>query len=276
MKNSFQIFKCFKNGKFLKANEGFYISLCSLSIQSVSFLLYIVLNPKLAFLATLANPTKKNSTDKKQKDNKKAEESGEIINKKEEMGKDEIKEIQKKNACKKESNVINYGNIGEDLNEKFSNNEGDNNTNFHCREGNEIKLDTIKIENKANFKLERNLSRKSVSEDGKNVDETDELNKNSKLANLNTIINKLNANNTNTNTNTNANTLAYIATVEENNKQKEVSDIEDFSLQGYSSTVRPYKDQNNEMPKYIRTLPIINGIEYRNDSRDNYLIYMEV
>ena len=116
VKNSFQIFKCFKNGKFLKANEGFYISLCSLSIQSVSFLLYIVLNPKLAFLATLANPTKKNSTDKKQKDNKKAEESGEIINKKEEMGKDEIKEIQKKNACKKESNVINYGNIGEDLN----------------------------------------------------------------------------------------------------------------------------------------------------------------
>ena len=49
-KNTFEIFKCFKNGKFLKANEGFYITLCSIGVQSVCFALYIILTPKLPLL----------------------------------------------------------------------------------------------------------------------------------------------------------------------------------------------------------------------------------
>ena len=60
--------------------------------------------------------------------------------------------------------------------DKISNNKGIENTNFHYRDTNEIRLDTIKIENKANFKLNRNLSMKS--EDTKSLDEKDELNNN--------------------------------------------------------------------------------------------------
>jgi len=60
-------------------------------------------------------------------------------------------------GSKIENNLMNYGNIDEEDDEKNSNNNiGINNTNFHCREAKEIKLDTIKIENKANFKLEKN------------------------------------------------------------------------------------------------------------------------
>ena len=234
-----------RNGKFLKANEGFYISLCSLSIQSVSFLLYIVLNPKLAFLTTLANPTKKNNTDKKQKDNKKTEENGEIINKKEKMEKNEVKDIQNKNKAETKDNIANYGNVDEDIDEKFSNNDGINNTNFHCREANELKLDTIQIENRANFKLERNMSRKSVSEDGKSLDEKDELNKKDNKINLNTIINKINSN-----TNTNTNTLAYITTGEEenNNKQKDGTDNDNdvFSLHGSVNKKLYFKEKEEK------------------------------
>ncbi len=42
------------------------------------------------------------------------------------------------------------------------------------------------------------------------------------------------------------------------------------------SSVRPYKDPENELPKRVTDLPIISGIEYRNNDENNYLIYMEV
>ena len=232
-KNSFQIFKCFKTGNFLKKNEGFYITICSIGIQSACFALYIIFTPKIPLLSTLslANPIqKKNNTEKnKNKNNNNnnsyhSEESGDIINEKEENEKKA--KINGNNLEKIENNVMNYGNIDEEItdDEKISNNNnvgGISNTNFHYRENNnEIKLDTIKIENKANFKLNKNLSIKS-NED-KNIDESDELNKKYNFNTLNT-----NANNLNTNY------PIYNATTEgDKNKQKESADYDQFSIHG--------------------------------------------
>lgn len=239
-KNTFEIFKCFKNGKFLKANEGFYITLCSIGVQSVCFALYIIFTPKLPLLPgiSIANPiSKKNNTNNNTLNNNsiKSEESGDIMNDKDENQNETDSNQKENNLVKIEDNVINYGNIDEEIDEdKFSynnnkNNNGIGNTNFHFRDTNEIKLDTIKIENKANFKLNRNLSHKSMNEGTKSLDEKDELNKFNKkkvniLINTNNNINNINVNTANTNMN------IYVTTAGENNKPRET--LDNFSLHG--------------------------------------------
>ena len=149
-KNSFEIFKCLKNRKFMKGNEGFYISICSISVQSVCFLLYIVLNPKMAVVATLANPGKKTGIKKIVKTD---DSSNEIMNKKDDNDndKDDIKSKEMINGHKKKikNNIINYGNRDEDKDEKYTKNkDGMHNTNFQYPGVKDLKLDTIKIENK--------------------------------------------------------------------------------------------------------------------------------
>ena len=252
-KNTFQIFKCFKTGNFLKTNEGFYITLCSIGIQSVCFAFYIIFTPKIPMLPTLsiANPipkknnTEKNSNNKNNNNSYHSEESGDIINEKEEN--ENTPKINTNNPEKIENNVMNYGNIDEDIidEEKLSNDNnvgGISNTNFHYRDNNnnELKLDTIKIENKANFKLNKNLSLKSLNEDTKSIDEKDELN------------NKYNLNNLNTNSNNlNTNYQLYNATTEgEKNKPKETVDYDDqFSIHGSVNKKLNMKENNEKDEK---------------------------
>ena len=242
-KNSFEIFKCLKNRKFMKGNEGFYISICSISVQSVCFLLYIVLNPKMAVVATLANPGKKTGIKKIVKTD---DSSNEIMNKKDDNDndKDDIKSKEMINGHKKKikNNIINYGNRDEDKDEKYAKNkDGMHNTNFHYPGVKDLKLDTIKIENKCNFK---DLSTKSLSEERQRSDENDKSNKNknkNKKNNSNTNANNANINNKlvyNTteeriNNNNNNNNNDNKSNDDNNNKGKESSDNNDaFSFQG--------------------------------------------
>ena len=223
-KNSFAIFKCFKNGKFLKANEGFYITICSLGVQAACFTLYLIMAPKISLLAaiSLANPVgKKSATQRDSKINNsyKSEESGDIMNEKEEN------KNSNNNSVNIGNKVMNYGNIDEEIfeDDKISNNKGIENTNFHYRDTNEIRLDTIKIENKANFKLNRNLSMKS--EDTKSLDEKDELNNNifSKKSDDNLITDS---------NNMNTNAQLYVTTGNGEAKPKETVEVEHYSLHG--------------------------------------------
>ena len=230
-KNYFQIFKCFKNGKSLKANEGFYITVITFGIQSACFTLYFIFTPKMPIVPlSVANPiSRKNNQEKNPKSNNnnnnsyKSEESSDILNEKSENEQNK-KPNTSKNNDKIENNIINYGNIDEDIidDDKYSNNNvggGIVNTNFHYRKANELKLDTIKIENKANFKLNRNESQKSLNDDTnivnneKNKGNEDELN--------------YNTNNVNTNG-------QFIATTAEDfsNRPKDTVDLEQFSLHG--------------------------------------------
>ena len=230
VKNTFQIFKCFKGGKFLKVNEGFYITVISFGIQSVCFALYLIFTPKMPLVPSIsvANPIRKNNqeknakTDNNDNDTFKSEESGDILNEKTESQQNQ-RPNNSRNNDKIENNIINYGNIDEDIidDDKFSNNNvggGIVNTNYHYRETNELKLDTIKIENKANFKLSRNDSQKSLNEDTKIFNE-----KNKKMED-----------DSNTNThNVNTNAQLYITTTGDfNNKPKETVDFEQYSLHG--------------------------------------------
>ena len=241
-KNSFSIFKCFKNGKFIKANEGFYITICSLGVQAVCFSLYLIFTPKLSLLSAIsvANPIgKKNGAQKDSKINNsyKSEESGDIMNEKEEKSKPSY------NNVKIENNIMNYGNIDEDIieDDKLSNNKGIENTNFHYRDVNEIRLDTIKIENKANFKLNRNLSMKSMSEDTKSLDEKDDLNKNifSKKQDDNLITDS---------NNVNTNNQLYVTTGNGENKPKETVEVEveHYSLHGSVNKKLNFKEKDDK------------------------------
>ena len=212
LKNSFEIFKCLKNGKFMKGNEGFYITICSISIQSVCFFLYIVLNPKMALVAPLPNPGKKTNIKKIVKTD---DSSNEIMNKKDAIDndKDDMKSKEMLNGHKKKNknNIINYEKKDEDKNDKYSKNkDGMYKSNFHRPEAKGLKLDTIKIENKGNIK---DLSSKSLSEDRQRGKENDDPNRN-KNKNKNS-----NANNVNTN-----NELVYTTTEERNNSNNNNND----------------------------------------------------
>ena len=252
-KNSFQIFKCFKNGNFLKENEGFYITICSIGVQSVCFALYIIFTPKLPLLPTLslANPNPKKNNTEKNKNNRDrnnsyhSEESGDIMNEKEEKeNKPKINNI----TDKIEVNIMNYGNIDEDItdDDKLSNKNnaaGISNTNFHYRDNNnELKLDTIKIENKANFKLNKNMSIKSLNEETKSIEEKDKLNNNYNLNNLYTNSNHLNTN-----------AQLYNATTEgDKYKPKETVEYDQFSLHGSVNkklNIKENEDKNEKEEK---------------------------
>ena len=268
VKNTFEIFKCFKNGNFLKTNEGFYISLCSIGIQSVCFIFYIVMKPKIPLLpfAPVANPIgKKSNNDKKlQKTNSfKTEDSGDIMNEKEENKQKEMvqKQIINNNftnhaGSKIENNLMNYGNIDEEDDEKNSNNNiGINNTNFHCREAKEIKLDTIKIENKANFKLEKNMSKKSLNE---NNEDNKLYKKNNFDKNNEEFLTSIPNNNINTNA------QIYETTAEENNnnnnnnKPKETLEVESFSLHGSVNKKLNFKeDEEREFDEKLKNKKIL-------------------
>ena len=242
VKNTFEIFKCFKNGKFLKANEGFYITICTIGIQSVCFVLYLVITPKIPLIPALsiANPNKKSTTKKNSLNNNsvKSEGSGDIINEKENNQKSN-------NPVTIENNVMNFGNIDEEIidDDKFSYNNNKNNigisdTNFRGRETNEIRLDTIKIENKANFKLDRKLSKRSMNEDTKSIDERDELKNNKKFFDKKNE-SYLNTNNNNINTNANI----YVTTADGDNiKPKET--IDNFSLHGSVNKKLHFKEKD--------------------------------
>jgi hypothetical protein len=173
--------------------------------------------------------------------------SNEIMNKKDDNDndKDDIKSKEMINGHKKKikNNIINYGNRDEDKDEKYAKNkDGMHNTNFHYPGVKDLKLDTIKIENKCNFK---DLSTKSLSEERQRSDENDKSNKNKNKNKKNNSNTNANANNANIN-----NKLVYNTTEERinnnnnnnndnksnddnNNKGKESSDNNDaFSFQG--------------------------------------------
>ena len=215
-RNSFEIFKCFKSGSLLLSNEGFFISLSTLCIQSICFILYLISNPKISLLTnmSIANPIGKNRNSEK-KSNYKTEETGEIINKKDENEnqKTEKNQILSNNCIneeeKIENNVMNIGNIDEDI----------------VDEKNEVKLDKIKVKK---LKMEIN-----ANEDIKTVEETDELNKN----NIKTL-------NTNTCNNMKQNSKVHETTAGGNyDKQKDNIDIETFSSQGSINKKLNMKDK---------------------------------
>ena len=66
-KDSFDVFKCFSTD-YLKTNEGMYITVCTIFLQSVSLILYLFMNPKMPSLLP-ANPIEKKSTNKDKKSN---------------------------------------------------------------------------------------------------------------------------------------------------------------------------------------------------------------
>ena len=258
-KNSFEIFKCFKSGKFLKTNEGFYITICTLGVQSVCFALYLIFTPKLPFLSavSLANPNKKKGNqekDPKTNNNYKNEDSGEILNEK--FGNEQNKGTNSNTNNfeeKMENNIMNYGNIDEDIVEydKLStvNNAGITNTNFHFRETNELKLDTIKIENKANFKLIRNMSQRTANDDAKSLDVKEEENN----------LNKKNEDNLNNiHTNVNTNTEFYVPNVNVENKPKEtVDDYEQFSVHESVNKKLNFKEGEKEFEEKVKNNKVI-------------------
>ena len=266
VKNYFQIFKCFK-GKFLKVNEGFYITVVTFGIQAVCFGLYFIFTPKISMIAfsSIANPiSKKNNNGNTSNNNNntfKSEESGDGLNEKSEA------EPNKKsknyiNNNKIETNIINYGNIDEDIidDDKFSNNQvggGVINTNFHYRETKELKLDTIKIENKANFKLNRNVSQKSVNEEmkmlpgNKNKNQEDDT-----YTNVNNV---------------NTNAQLYVTTAGDGNKPKETVDFEQFSLHGSVNKKLNFKEKDEkefaEKAKNHKNVMILFGNKNKNDNK---------
>ena len=269
VKNSFEIFKCFKNGNFLKTNEGFYISVCTIGIQSICFVFYIILKPKIPLLPfaqiPVANPIgKKNNNEKKyQKTNSfKTEDSGDLMNEKDK--KKQTDTIQKQMigdfTGTIENTIMNYGNIDEDIidDEKISNNnKGINKTNFHCTEMKEIKLDTIKIENKANFKIESNSSRNTLNDNMKSLDGDDEQYKKK-------FLKKKTEDNLNTIPNTNnviTNAQIYETTAEENinnNKPKETLDVDSFSLHGSVNKKLNFKEEvEKEMAQKVKNKKVL-------------------
>ena len=199
-KNTFEIFKCFKSDRSLLTNEGFYISLCIFCAHSICFILYLISSPKIALFSgiSIANPV-----DKKSKNNSdyKTVETGEIIN---------------NNNEKIENNIMNIGNIDEEIDDeedKIDENKKDLNvSNYKKDDINNIKLDTIKIKK---IKL-------TTNDDVKTLEETDESNRN----NTKTI-------NTNSNNGLKENCQVCVKNAESrNDKIKENIDTENFSLQG--------------------------------------------
>ena len=234
-KNSFQIFKCINN---FKVNEGFYISIGCLGIQVISFVFYIIFQPKLAMVAPLANPGKKANIKKIVR----TDDSSSEINKKDENenenDKDDIKSKDILNN-KKEINgekVINYGNIDEDIEQQNSNKDK---INFNLGEEN-----AIEVGGKNNFKLIKKLNIKNMSQEVKITDENEETNNKNK--------NCINSNRNNLNTNT-TNTIIFTAASEgENNnnnfsKKKETVDNNDaFSFHDSINKKLNYKEKEEK------------------------------
>ena len=281
VKNTFEIFKCFKDGNFLKTNEGFYISVCTIGIQSICFLFYIILKPKIPLLPfgqiPVANPIgKKNNKEKKyQKANSfKTEDSGDVMNDEE---KNKQKDILQKPIiidCTGtiDNNVMSFGNIDEDIidDEKGSNNnKGINNTNYHCPETREIKLDTIKIENKITFKIERNSSRNTINENMKSLDKNSAQYKKQFLEkktqdNLNTIQNE----------NINTNARIYETPTEENNnnninKPRGSLDVDSFSLHGSVNKKLNIKEEEKEFDEKSRNKKILILFGNKNNTKSS-------
>ena len=264
VKNAFEIFKCFKNGKFLKANEGFYITICTIGIQSVCFALYLVMTPKIPLIPALAisNPNKKNATKKSSLNNNsvKSEESGDQMNEKENNQKSN-------NSTLGNNNVMNIGNIDEEIedDDKLSYNDNNKNigisdTNFG-RRTNEIRIDAIKIENKANFKLDR------MNEDTKSIDEKNELKNNKNIFNKKNE-NYLNSNNNNINTQANI----YVTTAEgDNNKPKET--IDNLSFHGSVNKKLHFKEKDikelDEITNNKKVLILFNNKNKKRKTNEN-------
>ena len=215
-----KVFKCF-DSKRLKANEGFYISLAILFLQSASFLHYFLSTPKVPIIHPVANPGKKNESKNSQNGNEVETEDNKLNKSDEKDIKTSLnrEDINDNNIRSPEisNQVFNFGNIDEDIEEK--NPEDDNQ--IEKKDSNEIKLDTIKIGNN-NHKLEG----KNLGQDAKSADNNIELFKN--IDNLNTI---------NTNANYNHNLCAVSGKNEtlnnsKNSKDKDLKNSadEDFSL----------------------------------------------
>ena len=242
-KNSFQIFKCINN---FKVNEGFLISIGSLSIQIISFVLYIIFQPKLAMIAPLANPGKKTNIKKIVR----TDDSSSEINKKDENesenDKDDMKSkdmLNNKNEINGEK-IINYGNIDEDIEQKDSNKDK---INFNFGEEN-----TIENGGKTGLKLIKKLNIKNITQEVKSTDENEETN--------NKNIQHLISNRNNLNTNTN-NTFIFTTTSEgENNnnnfnKKKETMDNNDaFSFHDSINKKLNYKEREEEREKEEKKL----------------------
>ena len=255
-KNSLQIFKCINN---FKVNEGFYISIGSLGIQIISFMFYIIFQPKLAMVAPLANPGKKTNIKKIVR----TDDSSSEINKKDENDKDDIKSkdiLNNKNEINGEK-VINCGNIDEDIEQKNSNLDK---INYNLEEEN-----TIKDEGKNNFKLIKKLNLKNINQEVKSTDENEEPNSKNK--------NHLNRNYLNTNT-TNTFIFTNASEGENNNnnfnKKKETNDNNDaFSFHDSINKKLNYKEKEKEEKKSyddkLRNKKIL--ILFRNKSKNKKL-----
>ena len=215
-----KVFKCF-DSKRLKSNEGFYISLVTLCIQSASFILYLVFTPKVPVVHPVANPGKRNES-KNNQNGKQIETEDNKLNKSDDKeiktntNKEEIRGYDIKSP-EISNQICNLGNIDEEIEERTP----DDDNQIDKKDSNEIKLNKIKIGNN-NIKLEG----KTMGQETKSEDENIEFFKNKD--NLNTI---------NTNAHYNPNTCAVSQKNDsmnnsKNSKNKDLkySADEDFSL----------------------------------------------
>ena len=218
-KDFLKIFQCF-DSKRLKANEGFYISLVTLCIQSVSFILYFLFTPKVPVIHPVANPGKKDASKNSQNGNE-VETEDNKLNKSDEkevktsLNREDINDNHI-NSPQISNQVFNIGNIDEEIEEKCPDDKQ-----LERKDKKDIKIDTIKIGNNI-IKIEG----KNLGQETKSADENIELFKN--IENLNTI---------NTNANYNPNTCAVSGKYDtmnnsKNSKNKNLKDSEDenFSL----------------------------------------------
>ena len=218
-KDFLKIFQCF-DSKRLKANEGFYISLVTLCIQSVSFILYFLFTPKVPVIHPVANPGKKDASKNSQNGNE-VETEDNKLNKSDEkevktsLNREDINDNHI-NSPQISNQVFNIGNIDEEIEEKCPDDKQ-----LEKKDKKDIKIDTIKIGNNI-IKIEG----KNLGQETKSADENIELFKN--IENLNTI---------NTNANYNPNTCAVSGKYDtmnnsKNSKNKNLKDSEDenFSL----------------------------------------------
>ena len=218
-KDFLKIFQCF-DSKRLKVNEGFYISLFTLCIQSASFILYFLFTPKVPVIHPVANPGKKDSSKNSQNGNEVETEDNKLNKSDEKEAKTSLNREDiidnHINSPQISNQVFNFGNIDEEVEEKCPED------NQSERKGtNDVKIDTIKIGNN-NIKLEG----KNLGQETRSAEENIELFKN--IENLNTI---------NTNTNYNQNNCAVSGKNDtmnnsKNSKNKDLKDSadEDFSL----------------------------------------------
>ena len=167
---------------------------------------------------------------------------------------------------------MSFGNIDEDIidDEKGSNNnKGINNTNYHCPETREIKLDTIKIENKITFKIERNSSKNTINENMKSLDKNSAQYKKQFLEkktqdNLNTIQNE----------NINTNARIYETPTEENNnnninKPRGSLDVDSFSLHGSVNKKLNIKEEEKEFDEKSRNKKILILFGNKNNTKSS-------